>query len=82
VESEESSFTFHFPISTSHLFVFFMQCVATAAATILFELQPVRRVLFVLCRHVIALFALRALQNNVISGHITSVVSAQWSVAI
>ena len=32
-----------------------------AATTELFELQPVRRALFVLGRHVIALFAFRAL---------------------
>ena len=42
---------------------------AAAAATKLLKLQPVRRVLFVLRRYVIALFALRALQNNVISRH-------------
>ena len=42
---------------------------AAAAATKLLKLQPVRRVLFVLCRHVITLFAFRALQNNVISRH-------------
>jgi hypothetical protein len=46
-----------------------MQRMAAATATELFELQPVRRALFVLGRHVIALFALRALQNNVISRH-------------
>jgi hypothetical protein len=54
------------------LFIFFMQRMAAAAATELLELQPVRGVLFVLCRHVIALFAFRALQNNVISRHIFS----------
>lgn len=47
-----------------------MQCVATATAAELLELEPVRRVLFVLGRHVVALFALRALQNNIISRHI------------
>ena len=46
-----------------------MQLVLAAAAAELFELEPVRRVLFVLRRHVIALFALSALQNNVISRH-------------
>jgi hypothetical protein len=46
-----------------------MQRVAAAAATILFEFKPVRRVLLIFCRHVIALFALGALQNNVISWH-------------
>jgi len=34
---------------------------AAAAAAKLFELEPVWRVLFVLCRHVVALFALGAL---------------------
>ena len=51
-----------------------MQLVLAAAATELFELKPVRRVLLVLSRHVIALFALGALQNNVISRHTSSVV--------
>ena len=51
------------------LFILFMQLMLSAAATELFELKPVRRVLFVLGRHVIALFAFRALQNNVISRH-------------
>ena len=46
-----------------------MQRMATAAATEFFELKPVRRVLLVLRRYVIALFALRALQNNVIPWH-------------
>ena len=40
-----------------------------AAAAELIELKPVRRVLFVLRRYVIALFALGALQNDVISRH-------------
>jgi len=42
---------------------------AAAAAAKLFELKPVRRVLFVFCRHVIPLFALSALQNNIVSWH-------------
>ena len=46
-----------------------MQSVAAAAAAELFELQAARRVLFVLRRYVIALFALSALQNDVISWH-------------
>jgi hypothetical protein len=50
---------------------------AAAAATELLHLKPVRRVLLVLRRHVIALFALGALQNYVISWHITSVGSWQ-----
>ena len=40
-----------------------------ATTTELVELEPVGRVLFVLGRHVIALFAFSALQNNVISWH-------------
>ena len=55
-----------------HLFVFSVQSVATATATELLELKPVRRILFVLCRYVIAFFALGALQNDVISRHKTS----------
>ncbi len=82
VESEEK--ISHFPLSTFNyqLFVFLVQPVATAAAAKLFKLKPVRRVLFILCRHVITLFALSALQNNVISWHIfsqLSVVSSQLS---
>ena len=46
-----------------------MHTVTAAATAELFHLKPVRRVLFVLGRHVIALFALGALQNNVISWH-------------
>jgi hypothetical protein len=51
----------------SELLVFAVQGVATATTAELFELKPVRRVLFVLGRHVVALFAIRALQNNVVS---------------
>jgi hypothetical protein len=62
-----------------------MQPVAAAATAILIELQPVRRVLFVFCRHVIALFALGALQNYVISRHFFNslwfVVGCRWFVA-
>ena len=43
------------------LFAFPVHRVATAATAELFELKPVRRALFVLGCHVIALFALRAL---------------------
>ena len=46
-----------------------MRRVAAATSTELFELKPVRRGLFVLRRYVIPLFALRALQNYVISRH-------------
>ena len=55
-----------------HLFVFSVQSVATATAAELLELKPVRRILFVFCRYVIAFFALGALQNYVISRHKTS----------
>ena len=60
------------PHSQIGSFVFFVQRMAAAATAELFELKPVRRALFVLGRHVVALFALRALQNNVISRHNTS----------
>ena len=43
------------------LFIFSMQPMAAAATAELVELKPVRRVLFVLCRHVVSLFALGAL---------------------
>src|ERR1035437_3489128 len=61
-----------------------MQRVAAAAPAELFELQPVRRVLFVLGRYVIAFFALSALQNNVISRHNTPlpVVGGRWSALV
>ena len=57
---------------SSLLLVLSVHRVAAAAATELLELQPVRRVLFVLGRHVVALLAIRALQNDVISRHNTS----------
>ena len=72
VENEKlkSFFIFHFPLSVFHLlFVLFMQLMAAAATAKLFKLKPVRRVLFVFCRYVVALFALSALQNNIISWH-------------
>jgi hypothetical protein len=43
---------------------------AAAAAAKLVKLKPVRRVLFVFRRYVVALFALSALQNYVISRHL------------
>jgi hypothetical protein len=61
------------------LLVLFMQPMAAAAATIFLKLKPVWRVLFIFCRHVVALFALGALQNYVISRHIF--LSGRWSVA-
>ena len=81
MESEEN--LVHFPLSTVHyqLFIFFVQPVAATATAKLFKLKPVRRVLFVLCRHVITLFALGALQNYIISRHKSSFVqSACFSV--
>ncbi len=56
----------------SRLFIFLMQPMAAAATAEFLELKPSGRVLFVLCRHVITLFALGALQNNVISRHKSS----------
>jgi hypothetical protein len=44
-----------------------MQLMSAAATAELIEFEPVRRVLLVLGRHVVALFALRALQNNIVS---------------
>ena len=44
-----------------------MQGVATATATELLELKPVRRALFILRRYVIALLTIGALQNDVVS---------------
>ena len=52
-------------------FILFVQRMAAATATKLLELQPIRRVLLVLRRHVVPLFALSTLQNNVISRHTT-----------
>ena len=49
-----------------------MQLVLAAATAELAEFEPVRRILLVLGRHVIALFALRTLQNNIISRHKSS----------
>ena len=62
-------------IQNRSLLILFMHPVAAAAATVFFKLKPVRRVLFIFCRHVIPLFALGALQNYVISRHIISFVA-------
>jgi len=62
-------FTFTFTFS---LFVLFVHPVTAAAAAKLFKLKPSRRVLLVLRRHVVALFALGALQNYIISWHFFS----------
>jgi len=51
------------------LFVFFVQTMTTATITKLFKLKPSGRVLFILCRYVVALFALGTLQYNVIAWH-------------
>ena len=56
----------------TELFVLSVHPVAAAAATEFFKLKPSGRVLFIFCRHVIALFALGALQNYIISRHKTS----------
>ncbi len=52
-----------------------MQPMAAAATAELVELQPSGRVLLVLRRHVVPLFALGALQNNIVSspfGHFST----------
>ena len=46
-----------------------MNRVRTAATAELFKFEPVRRRLLVLCRHVIAFFALGALQNDIVPWH-------------
>jgi hypothetical protein len=55
----------NFPLSVVHfhsqLFILSMQPMAAAATAELVELKPIGRVLFVLCRYVVALFALGAL---------------------
>ena len=74
------------PLSILHsqLLVFSVQAVAAAATAEFVELKPVRRVLLVLRRDVVTLFALGALQNYVISRHTSSlsVVSCRLSVQI
>ena len=62
----------HFAFRIPHLLVFSMQPMAAAATAEFIKLKPVRCVLFILCRHVITLFALGALQNYVISWHKSS----------
>ena len=54
------------------LFIFLVRRMATAATAEFLKLKPVRRVLFILGRDVVTLFALGALQNYVISWHIFS----------
>ena len=68
----------------SRLFILSVYAVATATTAELFQLQSSRRVLLVLGRRVVALFALSTLQNYIISRHIFSqfsVVSGQLSVS-
>ena len=55
------------PDSQIELLIFSVQRVATATATELFELEPVRRALFVLRSYVVALLTIGALQNDVVS---------------
>lgn len=47
-----------------------MCCVFTTLIAELFELQALRRLLFVFGRNVITRFALSALQNDIVSRHI------------
>ena len=56
----------------SRLFILSVYAVATAAIAELLKLKPSRRVLLVLGRRIVALFALSTLQNYVISWHISS----------
>ena len=58
-----------FSILHLNLLVLSVQLVLAAATTEFIELKPIRRVLFILGRDVVALFALSALQNYVISWH-------------
>lgn len=55
----------------NRLFVFAMHSVRTTATAELLEFEPIRRRLLVLGRHVVAFFALCALQNDVIPWHKT-----------
>lgn len=48
-----------------------MHSVRTATTAKLLEFEPVRRRLLILCRHVVAFFALCALQNDIIAWHKT-----------
>lgn len=59
----ESSFI----IQNSSLFILSMQPMTAAAAAELVELEPSGRVLLVLRRYIVPLFALGALQNDIIS---------------
>ena len=61
MENGEFEAIFRCPFSILNLLAFPVRCVTAAAATEFFELKPVGRGLFILGRHVIAFFALRAL---------------------
>jgi hypothetical protein len=50
-------------------FSFFVISMLPATATKLAKLKPVRRSFFVLCRYVIATFAIIALKHNIIAWH-------------
>ena len=76
-EKRRKPYTLYFPPPIFSLFVFAVQAMAAAATTKFIEFEPVWLRFLILGRHVIALFALRALQYNVISRHINSVISEQ-----
>jgi hypothetical protein len=61
MQNVESNFIHHSAFIIHHLLAFLVHRVTAAAATEFFELKPVGRGLFILGRHVIAFFALRAL---------------------
>jgi hypothetical protein len=44
-----------------------MQCVLAAKPTIFFELQTLSRFFLILVGHIIAIFAIRTLQYNIVS---------------
>ena len=67
--NDELSFIHHSSFLLHHLLGLLMARVATAAAAELAELQPLRRRLLVLRRHVIATLAFRALKHDVIAWH-------------
>jgi hypothetical protein len=52
-----------------------MRRVLAAVPTEFLEFEPLRRLLLILVSHVIAVLALTALQHNIVSWHIWSVVS-------
>ena len=71
--NDQSQFlAIHHSPNHSQLLTLPVQRMTAAATAELLELQPIRRVLLVLGRYVVALLAFGALQNNVISRHRTS----------